>query len=198
MLTEGWQAACLHRASPPRGGLARRLRALRAAARAPRGPQGASPLPVRRPRDRRGIGRGWRRRHLHAGLSGGPRSSETLPLRSRDRRGAGVSPRSAGGRLGRAVHPGGLRAASADRLAGRGLAAFGPHPVSNPSRGCERSRHPRRDGRLRCLLRGGYRAGKPASGMRKPSPAPTPPTGALFLPRSTASRLAWSAMRIEG
>src|SRR5215211_2978308 len=52
--------------------------------------------------------------------------------------------------------------------------------------------------RLTSSPRSATRRASPASGMRRPSPPPTPPAGAPFLARWMASRLAWSATRIEG
>ena len=126
------------------------------------GSEGTAPLPVRRPRNRRGTRRRRGRRYLHAGLAGGPRSGPALPLRRGDRRGARVRPRPARRRLGGAVRTGRLRASSTCRLAGRGLAAARPPALPDPSRGPARSRDPRGTGCLRRLSRDSCVAADPA------------------------------------
>jgi len=127
---------------------------MRAPPGAPRGTQGAPPLPVRRPWDRRGPAGGRRGRQLHAGRESRSRSRSSLSLRPRDRRASRIRPWPARRRLGRALCAGRLRAAPPERLAWARLAALRPHPLPYPGRGCERTGDPGRQGRVRRLLRG--------------------------------------------
>jgi hypothetical protein len=177
----GGEAPRLHRASPARGVLAPSPRALRARGRAAGGSEGTAPLPVRRPRNRRGAPRRRRRRYLHAGLTRGPSSGPALPLRRGDRRGARVRPRPARRRLGRALRPGPLCPPPTCRLAGRGLVAARPPALPDPSRGRARSRDPRWDGSpSTSSARLDTAPASRGSGTPRPSRAPIRTTGAPF------------------